>query len=69
MFSAGIPIENISKMMEHTNIACTQVYAQVTDDKISEDMDKLILPNSEKTYSDYLETGYHKWGLHDALYC
>jgi site-specific recombinase XerD len=42
MLSAGIPIESISKMMGHINIASTQVYAQVTDDKISEDMDKLM---------------------------
>ncbi|MFV0379158.1 MAG: site-specific integrase [Mangrovibacterium sp.] len=42
MLSAGIPIESISKMMGHTNISTTQVYAKVTDDKISEDMDNLI---------------------------
>lgn len=42
MLSAGIPIESISKMMGHTNISTTQVYAKVTDQKISEDMDKLM---------------------------
>lgn len=42
MLSAGIPIESISKMMGHSNISTTQVYAKVTDAKISEDMDKLI---------------------------
>jgi site-specific recombinase XerD len=42
MLSSGVPIESISKMMGHTNISSTQVYAKVTDDKISEDMDKLI---------------------------
>lgn len=42
MLSSGVPIESISKMMGHTNISTTQVYAKVTDDKISEDMDKLI---------------------------
>ena len=40
--SAGVPIESISKMMGHTNIKTTQGYARVTDDKISEDMDRLI---------------------------
>lgn len=42
MLSAGIPIESISKMMGHTNISSTQIYSKVTDDKISEDMDKLM---------------------------
>jgi site-specific recombinase XerD len=42
LLSAGIPIESISKMMGHTNISTMQLYARVTDDKISEDMDKLI---------------------------
>lgn len=42
MLSAGISIESISKMMGHTNIKTTQGYARVTDDKISEDMDKLM---------------------------
>ena len=40
--SAGIPIESIGKMMGHASISSTQVYAQVTDNKISEDMDRLI---------------------------
>ena len=42
MLSAGIPIESKSKMMGHTNIRTTQIYARVTDDKISEDMDRLM---------------------------
>ena len=54
LISADIPIESIAKMMGHTNIKTTQGYARVTDDKISEDMDKLMekrktQPNSEKT--------------------
>ena len=40
--SAGIPIESIAKMMGHASISSTQIYAQVTDRKISEDMDRLI---------------------------
>ena len=39
---AGVPMESIAKMMGHTNIRTTQGYAKVTDDKISEDMDKLM---------------------------
>ena len=40
--SAGIPIESIAKMMGHASISSTQIYAQVTDKKISADMDRLI---------------------------
>ena len=40
--SAGIPVESIAKMMGHASIVSTQIYAQVTDNKISEDMDSLI---------------------------
>ena len=42
LLSAGICIESIAKMMGHSNISSTQIYAKVTDDKISEDMDRLI---------------------------
>ncbi len=42
LLSANIPIESISKMMGHSNITSTQIYAKVTDDKISKDMDRLI---------------------------
>ena len=44
--SAGIPIESIAKMMGHASISSTQIYAQVTDNKISEDMDRLIAKQS-----------------------
>ncbi|WP_329903096.1 site-specific integrase [Porphyromonas pogonae] len=42
LLSAGISIESIAKMMGHANISTTQGYAKVTDDKISEDMDRLM---------------------------
>lgn len=42
MLSAGIPIESVSNIMGHTNIQSTQVYAKVTEDKISAEMDKLM---------------------------
>ena len=34
----GVPIESVAKMMGHTNIKTTQIYAKVLDHKISEDM-------------------------------
>ena len=36
-----IPIETVSKMLEHTNIQTTQIYARITNDKISKDMQGL----------------------------
>lgn len=46
--SEGISIESISKMMGHTNISSTQVYAKVTERKISGDMDRLIEKGKRK---------------------
>lgn len=37
----GVPIESVAKMMGHTNIKTTQIYAKVMDHKISEDMSLL----------------------------
>ena len=42
MLNEDIPIDSIAKMMGHADITSTQVYAQVTEQKISSDMDKLI---------------------------
>ena len=42
MLSAGLPIESISKIMGHADISSTQIYAKITDAKISEDMDRLM---------------------------
>ena len=39
---AGIPMESIAKMMRHASISSTQIYAQITDQKIAKDMDRLM---------------------------
>lgn len=38
----GVPIESVSKMMGHTSIKTTQIYAKVMDHKIGSDMQKII---------------------------
>lgn len=37
----GVPIETVSKMLGHTNIETTQIYARITNSKISSDMQGL----------------------------
>jgi site-specific recombinase XerD len=39
--SNGVPIESVSKMLGHTTIRSTQVYAKVVEQKLSEDMQNL----------------------------
>lgn len=39
--SNGVPIESVSKMLGHSRISTTQVYAKVVERKVSEDMNKL----------------------------
>jgi len=36
--SKGVSIESVSKMLGHTNIQTTQIYARITDEKIGNDM-------------------------------
>lgn len=48
----GVPIETVSKMLGHTSIKTTQIYAKVIEKKVSEDMEilksKLFKHNSPK---------------------
>tara|TARA_B100001079_G_C16040875_1_gene352844 strand:- start:384 stop:560 length:177 start_codon:yes stop_codon:yes gene_type:complete len=37
----GVPIETVSKLLGHTKIATTQIYARVLEDKLSNDMSDL----------------------------
>lgn len=39
--SKGVPIESVSKMLGHTKIQTTQIYARITNEKISQDMSAL----------------------------
>lgn len=49
----GVPIETVSKMLGHTNIKTTQIYARITDSKIGNDMQVLAgkLQSLNKTYN------------------
>ncbi|MET4083155.1 site-specific recombinase XerD [Pedobacter sp. UYP30] len=49
--SNGVPIETVSKMLGHTSIRSTQIYAKVIEQKVSKDMLNLrnILDSNEKS--------------------
>mgnify|MGYP003179392886 CR=1 FL=1 len=40
-YANGVSIESISKMLGHTKISTTQIYARIVDKIISDEMDKL----------------------------
>jgi site-specific recombinase XerD len=50
--SNGVPIETVSKLLGHTKIATTQIYARVLEDKLSQDMSVLSnkLRNSKPNF-------------------
>ncbi|GIJ95635.1 tyrosine recombinase [Capnocytophaga stomatis] len=37
----GVPLESVSKMMGHKNLKTTQIYAKITNEKISKDLEKV----------------------------
>jgi site-specific recombinase XerD len=37
----GVPIETVSRMLGHTKLSTTQIYAKVLDNKIEQDMEDL----------------------------
>lgn len=41
LLSHGVPIETVSRILGHTNIKTTQLYAKITNQKISRDMETL----------------------------
>ena len=52
----GVPVETVSKMLGHTNIETTQIYARITNNKISNDMqglDKKFVGIEKKSTKKY----------------
>jgi site-specific recombinase XerD len=43
MLSNGVPIETVSKLLGHTKLTTTQIYARVVETKISEDVQNLLI--------------------------
>ena len=50
----GVPLESLSKMMGHKNISTTQIYAKITSQKISKDMD-LVAPKFKEIEEAFLQ--------------
>ena len=55
--SKGVPSESVSKMLGHTNIRTTQIYARITNKKIEHDMEQL----SEKLGKFNSTMGLHSY--------
>jgi site-specific recombinase XerD len=43
MLSNGVPLETVSKLLGHTKLSTTQIYARVVETKISEDINNLLI--------------------------
>lgn len=56
MLSNGVPIETVSKLLGHTKLSTTQIYARVVESKISEDIGNLMQRFREKEHKKRVET-------------
>lgn len=48
--SNGVPIETVSKLLGHTKLSTTQIYARVVEKKVGEDMQNLMAIIRRKNY-------------------
>lgn len=51
--SMGVPLETVSRMMGHTSVTTTQIYAHITDKKVDEDMKRLKTRTAGKKITLY----------------
>lgn len=54
MLSNGVPIETVSKLLGHTKLSTTQIYARVIETKISEDIENLLKRFETKKQRDVI---------------
>lgn len=67
--SNGVPIETISKMMGHSNIRTTQIYAEITSQKVGRDFgilskktkDSFSIPDDKMPSRVYQCGRYSRW--------
>ena len=50
-YANGVSIESISKMLGHTKLATTQIYARIVDQTVSREMNKLSAALSGTSFS------------------
>lgn len=57
LLSNGVPIETVSRLLGHTSIKTTQIYAKITAQKISQDMETLAhkLEDMEKNICNTIQ--------------
>lgn len=48
--SNGVPMETVSNMLGHTKITTIQIYAKVLENKVSDDMNALLLKLSKPSF-------------------
>ena len=53
-YANGVSIESISKMLGHTKLSTTQIYARIVDKTVSNEMDKLAEKLSDTKFSSNL---------------
>lgn len=67
----GVPIESVSKMLGHTNIQTTQIYARIIDQKLSKDMgalaEKLQVKTSKQATHSEIDQQFESLYLDEKL--